>query len=140
MTRMKPYLLRALHEWILDNGMTPHVIVETRDPQVRVPTQFIKDDSIVLNLSPTAVRDLSLGNDFVSFSARFGGVAHSVIFPTSAARMIFARENGRGMALPDDQEATDDLTDSTPDGEGRTPDQEPPPASPPRGGHLRRVK
>ena len=136
MTSTRPYLIRALHEWILDNGLTPHLVVEVADERVRVPMQFVKDGSIVLNLSPTAVRDLNLGNEFISFSARFGGVAHSVVFPVSSARMIFARENGRGMALP--EEAEEDTGVPPTANAAAPPDDEPPP--PPRGGHLRRVK
>ena len=136
MTPTRPYLIRALHAWILDNGLTPHLVVEVGDERVKVPRQFVKDGSIVLNLSPSAVRDLNLGNDFISFSARFGGVAHSVVFPVSAARMIFARENGRGMALPEETGAEGDLPATTL--EAPPSDDEPTP--PPRGGHLRRVK
>jgi stringent starvation protein B len=129
MTSTNPYLIRALYEWIVDNGCTPHLLVETKDPRVRVPTQFVKDGAIVLNVAPGAVRDLLLGNDFISFNARFGGVAHDVIFPVSAARMIYARENGQGMSLPEEPEADP--------GEGPTP-----PTPAPGGGRpqLRRVK
>ncbi len=132
MTSSKPYLIRALYDWIVENGCTPHLLVETRDERVRVPTQYVKDGSIVLNIAPGAVRDLQLGNDFISFNARFGGVAHDVIFPVSAARMIYARENGQGMSLPEEQ------TDSGPD---KSPP--PPPSTPGAGGgrpQLRRVK
>jgi stringent starvation protein B len=135
MSPSKPYLLRAIYEWIVDNGMTPHLLVNTEDARVRVPTQFVKDNSIVLNISPGAVRDLLMRNDFISFSARFGGKPHEVLVPISAARMIYARENGQGMTLPDDAPA------------GPEEDASPPPASPPSGGgappkgaHLRRVK
>jgi stringent starvation protein B len=116
MTSSKPYLIRALYDWIVDNGCTPHLLVETKDSRVRVPTQYVKDGSIVLNIAPGAVRDLVLGNDAISFNARFGGVAHEVFFPVSAARMIYARENGQGMSLPEEQ------GDETPDpGKGPTP-------------------
>ena len=138
MTSTRPYLIRALYEWILDNGLTPHLIVEVSDERVKVPQQFVKDGTIVLNLSPTAVRDLTLGNEFVSFSARFGGVAQSVVFPVTAARMIFARENGRGMALADDPLENEGATEegSASEADSTPPDTPPPP----RGGHLRRVK
>lgn len=136
MTSSKPYLLRAIYEWIVDNGMTPHVLVDTRDTRVRVPVQFIKDHSIVLNVSPGAVRDLLLRNDFISFSARFGGAPHEVLVPVSAVRMIYARENGQGMTLPDDERDGED--DQTP------PPESPSPSGgggvPPKGAHLRRVK
>lgn len=131
MTPSKPYLIRALYDWIVDNGCTPHLLVETKDERVRVPTQYVKDGAIVLNIAPGAVRDLLLGNDTISFSARFGGVAHDVMFPVSAARMIYARENGQGMSLPDEQNG------------GSDPDKGPtPPPTPGSGGRpqLRRVK
>ncbi|HMM75392.1 MAG TPA: ClpXP protease specificity-enhancing factor [Gammaproteobacteria bacterium] len=132
MTPSKPYLIRALYDWIIDNGCTPHLLVEAKDSRVRVPTQYVKDGSIVLNIAPGAVRDLVLGNDAISFNARFGGVAHEVYFPVSAARMIYARENGQGMSLPEEQG-------------GETPDPGKGPSSPPTpagGGRpqLRRVK
>lgn len=135
MSSSKPYLLRAIYEWIVDNGMTPHVLVDTRDPRVKVPVQSIKDHSIVLNISPGAVRDLLLRNDFISFSARFGGVPHDVLVPVSATRMIYARENGQGMTLPDE--------DAQADGEDSPPPESQPPGGaggPPKGSHLRRVK
>lgn len=134
MTPSKPYLIRAIYEWIVDNGCTPHLLVETKDERVKVPTQYVKDGSIVLNIAPGAVRDLLMGNEFVSFNARFGGVAHEVHFPVAAARMIYARENGQGMALPDDN------TDSGPDS-----GSPPPPSTSGSGGsgkrpQLKRVK
>ncbi len=137
MTSSKPYLIRALYDWIVDNGCTPHLVVEARDERVRVPTQYVKDGTIVLNIAPGAVRDLVLGNDYISFNARFGGVAQDVMFPVGAARMIYARENGQGMALPDEQ--ADSGPDSGPD-DGAPPT---PTAPGPGGGtrpQLRRVK
>jgi stringent starvation protein B len=104
-----------LYDWIVDNGCTPHLVVEAKDERVRVPTQYVKDGTIVLNIAPGAVRDLVLGNDYISFNARFGGVAQDVMFPIGAARMIYARENGQGMALPDEQ------ADAGPDSSGPAP-------------------
>lgn len=132
MTPSKPYLIRALYDWIVDNGCTPHLLVETKDSRVRVPTQYVKDDSIVLNIAPGAVRDLVLGNDTISFNARFGGIAHEVNFPVGSARMIYARENGQGMSLPEEQ-----------GGEAPDPGKGPTPSPTPTGGgrpKLRRVK
>ena len=106
MTSSNPYLLRALYEWIVDNGMTPHLLVDTRDSRVRAPVQFVKDNSIVLNLAPSAVRDLMMRNDFISFSARFGGVPQEILVPVGSARMIYARETGQGMSLPEEESAT----------------------------------
>ena len=137
MTSSKPYLIRALYDWIVDNGCTPHLVVEAKDERVRVPTQYVKDGAIVLNIAPGAVRDLVLGNDYISFNARFGGVAQDVLFPVGAARMIYARENGQGMALPDEQ--VEPGPDAGPDGGGPAPG-----TSGPGGGgarpQLRRVK
>ncbi len=138
MTSSKPYLIRALYDWIVDNGCTPHLVVEAKDERVRVPTQYVKDGTIVLNIAPGAVRDLVLGNDYISFNARFGGVAQDVMFPVGAARMIYARENGQGMALPDEQ--ADTGPDSGPDSGGPSPAT---PGGPGGGGskpQLRRVK
>jgi stringent starvation protein B len=136
-TSSKPYLIRALYDWIVDNGCTPHLVVEAKDERVRVPTQYVKDGAIVLNIAPGAVRDLVLGNDYISFNARFGGVAQDVLFPVGAARMIYARENGQGMALPDEQ--VEPGPDAGPDGGGPAPG-----TSGPGGGgakpQLRRVK
>ena len=119
MTSSKPYLIRALYDWIVDNGCTPHLVVEAKDERVRVPTQYVKDGTIVLNIAPGAVRDLVLGNDYISFNERFGGVAQDVMFPVGAARMIYARENGQGMALPDEQ--ADAGPDAGPDSSGPAP-------------------
>ena len=137
MTSSNPYLLRALYEWIVDNGMTPHLLVDTRDSRVRVPVQFVKDNSIVLNLAPSAVRDLMMRNDFISFSARFGGVRQEILVPVGSARMIYARETGQGMSLPEEESATITAQDAT---EEPPKDPGPGPSTPPKGSHLRRVK
>jgi len=106
MTSIRPYMLRALHEWILDNGMTPYLLVATDNPAVVVPKQFVKDGKIVLNIGPTAVRNLVLGNEGISFGARFGGVAMTVEIPIEAIREIYARESGHGMLFPDEDPAS----------------------------------
>ena len=95
-TSTKPYLIRALHEWCVDNGMTPHLLVAV-DAQTRVPMAYVKDGEIVLNLNYAATKDLQIGSDAVTFSARFGGVSQNLYVPISAVRGIFARENGQGM-------------------------------------------
>lgn len=95
-TSTKPYLIRALHEWCVDNGMTPHLLVAV-DAQTRVPPAYVKDGEIVLNLNYAATKDLQIGNDAVTFSARFSGVSQNLYVPISAVRGIFARENGQGM-------------------------------------------
>jgi len=103
MTPNRPYLVRALYEWILDNGMTPHLLVDASQPQTVVPVQFVQDGKIVLNVSPSAVRGLVLGNERISFNARFGGVTMDVLVPAEAVMGIYARENGRGMLFPEEE-------------------------------------
>lgn len=101
MTSTKPYLIRAIYEWILDNEMTPHLVVDTRRPGVMVPKEYVEDGRLVLNLSPSAVRGLVMGNDRIELNARFGGVARDVILPIEAVLGIFTRENGQGMVFPE---------------------------------------
>ena len=103
MTSSRPYLLRAVHDWITDNGLTPQIVVDARQDQVRVPASCVRDGKIVLNISPTAVRGLSLGNEWVEFSARFGGAPFDVVVPVHAVLAIMARENGTGMSFPEPQ-------------------------------------
>ena len=95
-TPTKPYMIRALHEWCMDNGLTPHLLVAV-DAQTRVPMGYVKDGEIVLNLSYSATKNLLLGNEAITFSARFGGVSNNLFVPLSAVRGLFARENGQGM-------------------------------------------
>lgn len=95
----KPYLLRALYEWCTDNGFTPYLAVHV-DGQVRVPREHVKNGEIVLNISFGATSGLKIGNDDVSFRARFGGVARDILVPVSHVTAIYARENGQGMAFP----------------------------------------
>ncbi|MCB2263444.1 MAG: ClpXP protease specificity-enhancing factor [Candidatus Thiosymbion ectosymbiont of Robbea hypermnestra] len=108
MTSNRPYLVRALYEWILDNQMTPHLLVDATHPQAAVPSRFIQDGKIVLNIAPTAVQALALGNERITFKARFGGVATGVEVPAAAVLGIYARENGHGIVFPDDESRTDE--------------------------------
>ena len=103
MTSHRPYLLRALYEWIVDNGMTPHLLVDASRPGVRVPAHTVKEGRVVLNVAERAVARLAMDNEAVSFTARFGGVSHPVLVPIAAVLAIYARETGQGMALPEDQ-------------------------------------
>src|SRR5690606_35657156 len=105
MTSHRPYLLRALYEWIVDNGMTPHLLVDATRAGVRVPAHTVKEGRVVLNVAERAGARLSMDNEAVSFTARVGGVSHPVLVPISAVLAIYARETGQGMALPDDQGA-----------------------------------
>lgn len=99
MNSNRPYLLRALYEWIVDNNCTPHILVAAEYPGARVPAGYAKDGQIVLNISPSAVRYLEMGNEVLTFEGRFGGVAQSLYVPVAAVQAIYARENGEGMAF-----------------------------------------
>lgn len=96
LTSTKPYMMRAIHGWCMDNGMTPHLLVVV-NVQTKVPRAFVKDGEIVLNLNYSATKDLRIENDAVTFSARFGGASQNLYVPMDAVRGIFARENGQGM-------------------------------------------
>lgn len=98
-TSTRPYLIRAIHEWCSDNGYTPHITVAV-DESVQVPMEYVKDGEIVLNISMTATTGLHLGNDYISFKARFAGVAREIMLPVDQVVAVFARENGQGMAFP----------------------------------------
>jgi len=99
----KPYLLRALYEWILDNQGTPHLIVNADYPEVQVPREHVSNGEIVLNISPGAVQGLALENEEVSFNARFSGVARVIRVPMASILAIIARENSQGMAFPSEE-------------------------------------
>jgi len=99
MTSSRPYLLRALNEWILDNGFTPYVVVDAGVQGVQVPQDFVSKGQIVLNINPEAVKELTLKDDSLEFSARFGGVPMSVYVPILAIIAIYAKENGQGMVF-----------------------------------------
>ncbi|AVX36575.1 ClpXP protease specificity-enhancing factor [Yersinia massiliensis] len=96
MSPRRPYLLRAFYDWLIDNQLTPHLVVDVTRPGVSVPMEFARDGQIVLNVAPRAVGNLELGNDSVTFNARFGGVPLQVIVPMGAIVAIYARENGSG--------------------------------------------
>jgi stringent starvation protein B len=109
LTSTKPYMLRAIHQWCLDNNLTPHLLV-TVDGSTRVPMAYVKNNEIVLNLNYGATKDLQLDIDAVVFSARFGGISQNLYVPMHAVKAIFARENGQGMFF--EAEAENNLTDS----------------------------
>ncbi len=129
MTPSRPYLIRAVYQWLLDNGLTPHLLIDAEQPGVRVPVAHVKDGQIVLNVSPTAVQRLELGNDVIHFEARFGGQPMTVWIPPAAVLGLYARENGRGMVFPEElaDEPAEQSAATTP------PERDPePPAGPPR--------
>ncbi len=102
MTSIQPYLLRSFYDWIVDNALTPYMLVDAEYEDVTVPEQYVENGKIILNVSPTAVQNLALDNDSVNFSARFSGQPFSVYVPTEAVLGIYARENGKGMFFQDD--------------------------------------
>ena len=122
MRSRRPYLLRAMHEWMGDSGFTPHVIVDATRPGVAVPAAFVKDGKIVLNISLSATQRLQLLNESLQFDARFSGVVHHVHVPITAVLGIYARETGEGMVFNENE----------PEAPGPTPPGEPAPA--PTGG------
>lgn len=104
----KPYMLRAIYEWCTDNGYTPYLAVKV-DGQTRVPTQFVKNGEIVLNISFEATSGLKMENDSIHFNARFGGVSREIFVPVANVVAIYARENGQGMAFDVPKSSADDL-------------------------------
>ncbi len=132
----KPYLLRALYEWCVDQGFTPYVSVQV-DAQTLVPRQYVRDGQIVLNLGADAVQNLHMGNDLITCQARFGGVAQSLSIPVGNVAAIYARENGQGMAFEVGEETAEPA--AIPE-EGAPEAPEPPPTDGPTRPHLTRVK
>ena len=116
-TPKRPYLIRAMHEWMTDNGLTPHIVVDAEAEGLTVPDQYITDGKIVLNVSYAATRDLAFDNDAVRFEARFAGVNHAIEVPALAVIGIYARETGQGMIFTDEEPPP---TTETPGG-GDTP-------------------
>jgi stringent starvation protein B len=120
LTSSKPYLVRALYQWILDNDNTPYILVDTGSEQVSVPNGIASDGKVVLNLAPAAIQNLEMTNDFVSFSARFNGAAEQIFVPVASILAIYARENGEGMMFPSEEE-NDNTAAAKPDSKSRGP-------------------
>ena len=118
MTPSQPYLVRAIYEWIVDNALTPYVLVNAEHDATHVPRQYVENGKIVLNLGPVAVNDLDMANDYITFNARFGGKAMDVSFPVASVLAIYAKENGQGMVFNES--------------EGENPPPEPEPYKPGR--------
>ena len=140
MSSNRPYLLRAIYDWISDNDLTPYILVDAAYAGVRVPPQVVKNGQVVLNLATRAVANLDLGNEWINFQARFSGVSQVIQIPVQAVLALYAQENGQGMMFPADGEGGD-----TPPPE--TPPDDPTPGTaegsdkPKRGApHLRVVK
>ena|SRR3990167_3261127 len=120
MNSSRPYLLRAIYEWLVDNELTPYILVDATAPEVSVPERYVEEGKIILNIEMQAVGNLQLGNDAVEFDARFSGVAHHIYIPMLAVKAIYAFENGRGMVFNEDES-----------GGHPSPPQSPPPPPPP---------
>lgn len=119
MTSHRPYMIRALNEWILENDCTPYILVNAYASDVQVPQNYVKDGQIILNISPVAVQGLVISNDGIEFNGRFGGIPTRVYVPTQAVLGIYAKENGQGMIFD-----TDDPIPEPP-GPGKKKTQEP---------------
>ena len=102
MTSSRPYLIRAMYQWISDNNMTPYILVNAESPGVRLPEQYVENGKIVLNISQQAVSHMQQDNDWIQFSARFGGKPVQIDVPVNAVLAIYAKENGQGMVLDRD--------------------------------------
>lgn len=139
MSSNRPYLLRAIYDWISDNNFTPYILVDAGIEGVQVPPQVIKNGQVVLNLAMRAVANLDLGNDWISFQARFSGMSHAIHIPVHAILALYAQENGQGMMFPADEGGDKPPSPPVPPGSDDTP-----PAGedkPKRGApHLRVVK
>lgn len=148
-TSRRPYLVRAMYEWLVDNDYAPHLLVDVTVDGVEVPDGYARDGKLVLNISPSAVRELDMGNEYVSFQGRFSGRAMTVWLPVRSVLAIYAKENGEGMMLQglDDDQPPPDGPPEPPGGD----DTDPPPASPDAGdddgraeprrrGHLKVIK
>lgn len=116
MTSLKPYLIRSVYEWIVDNSSTPYLLVNANNNKGNLPLDFIEDGKIILNIRPQAVEALALGNELIEFNARFSGKPMTVVVSVNAVMAIYAKENGKGLVF--DQESND--------GDEPPPEQQPP--------------
>lgn len=124
MTSLKPYLIRSIYEWILDNELTPHLLVDADSADAILPSDFIEDGKIVLNVRPEAIQGMTMGNEEIEFNARFSGKPMHIVVPVKGVMAIYAKENGKGMIFDQDDHEGD----------------EPPPARTPPKPRLRVVK
>ena len=130
LTSRRPYLLRAMHEWMTDNGQTPHLVVDVAIDGVVVPRQYVRDGKIVLNASYTATAGLMIKNDWVTFGARFDGKSYDVSFPVQAVLAIYSRESSHGMIFADEEAGA----------ESKAPATKPPADDEPRRPKLKIIK
>ena len=137
MTSNKPYLIRAFYEWIVDNNLTPYLVVNAGMQGCKVPTQHIQNGQIVLNILPSAVGNMLMGNEVITFNARFGGQPFALYIPVGAVLAIYARENGAGtvFTLEEEEDEADIFSNAL---EEDSPEPEPP--KPKKASHLKVVK
>ncbi len=134
MTSNCPYLIRALFDWVIDNGLTPHLLIDTSDQSVVVPQQFVENQKIVLNISTSATTNLVLGNESISFNARFSGQPMNVFLPIESVMAIYAKENGQGMMFAQEDSSV------VLSGKGNNDEPEPPTPPPSKRPTLKVVK
>ncbi|HXE78945.1 MAG TPA: ClpXP protease specificity-enhancing factor [Rhodanobacter sp.] len=138
MSSNRPYLLRAIYDWITDNGLTPYLLIDATKEGVQVPAQVIKNGQVVLNLAMRAVANLDLGNDWINFQARFSGASHAIHVPMAAVLALYAQENGQGMMFPAEDAGGDPPGSPRPEPDGPVGESSgKPKLGPP---HLRIVK
>jgi len=115
MTSSRPYLIRAIHEWVSENGMTPYLLVNADFEGVNVPREYVENGKIILNIASHACGSLLMGNEFVEFNARFSGRPTNLVVPVSAVLAIYAHENGQGMMFNESDSGGEDGNDTPPD-------------------------
>jgi stringent starvation protein B len=121
MTSSKPYLVRALYDWILDNDLTPYLMVNAEADEVIVPVEYVEEGRIILNINPGATHDLMLGNSEITFNARFAGTPMNIYIPIDAVMAIYARENGQGMMFTEEHDGDEPPPTTEPDNGGDGP-------------------
>lgn len=136
MSPNRPYLVRAFYEWIVDNDCTPYLVVDASYPQVKVPQQFVQNGQIVLNVLPSAVGNMQLGNETITFNARFGGQPFALYIPVKAVLAIYAKENGAGTVFTLEEEDDEAELFAEPFDDDDTPE----PPKPKKGSHLKVIK
>jgi len=122
MTSSRPYLVRAMYQWIVDNGMTPHLLVDAENERCLIPAEHVREGKIVLNIAPMAIQALKLADEDVTFSARFSGKSQSIYVPMQAVLAVYARENGQGMMFSEEDSEDESLV-ATAEGDEPDPDK-----------------
>jgi len=114
MTSLKPYLIRSIYDWVVDNNLTPHLLVDATHPEAQVPEDYIEEGKIILNVRPAAIQGLSIDNDSIQFNTRFNGQPTAIFIPITAVLAAYAQENGRGMVFDPEEEIEETPPEPTP--------------------------